>query len=230
MQGWIKDSLYKATEKRTDFVKQYVWYASYGSNIEEERFLCYIQGGIPSGSTQPEKGCRDKSLPCDTRTVYLPYHLYFSGYSNRWGGGPAYIGHDYNEKCDTLGRMYKITEEQFIDVLKQENNLEEVSVNLRQVKESGFLNIEGLTPYGRIVYLGDKEGAPIFTFTCDKNMTERTLSKPSLNYLSTIASGIKQIYKMEEEEIIRYFSNKSGIKGMWREEELSGLMGDLVKQ
>ena len=28
----------------------YVWYASYGSNMNRERFLCYIRGGQPEGA------------------------------------------------------------------------------------------------------------------------------------------------------------------------------------
>jgi hypothetical protein len=28
-----------------DLSKQYVWYASYGSNLLQERFMCYVQGG-----------------------------------------------------------------------------------------------------------------------------------------------------------------------------------------
>ncbi|MBL0236650.1 MAG: hypothetical protein IPQ02_08595 [Saprospiraceae bacterium] len=36
----------------------YIWYASYGSNLLEERFQCYIKGGMPKGSTKTYLGCR----------------------------------------------------------------------------------------------------------------------------------------------------------------------------
>ena len=29
-----------------------VWYASYGSNLARDRFLCYLEGGRPKGATR----------------------------------------------------------------------------------------------------------------------------------------------------------------------------------
>jgi len=28
--------------------KTYVWYAGYGSNLNKQRFMCYIKGGTPT--------------------------------------------------------------------------------------------------------------------------------------------------------------------------------------
>ena len=34
--------------------KKYLWYASYGSNLNLDRFMCYIVGGKPKNSTKIE--------------------------------------------------------------------------------------------------------------------------------------------------------------------------------
>ena len=43
--------------------KNLVWYASFGSNINVDRFLCYIRGGKPALSNDTERGCRDTRSP-----------------------------------------------------------------------------------------------------------------------------------------------------------------------
>src|SRR6266851_737509 len=34
------------------------WYAAYGSNLAEDRFLCYVRGGRPAGGKVNLLGCR----------------------------------------------------------------------------------------------------------------------------------------------------------------------------
>jgi hypothetical protein len=63
-----------------------VWYASYGSNLQRERFMCYIEGGTPEGSAKRNEGCRDKSEPTESRPISLNFELYFAGRSGTWGG------------------------------------------------------------------------------------------------------------------------------------------------
>ena len=99
----------------------HIWYASYGSNISEDRFHCYIQGGTPKGSQTSYKGCKDKTLPIDNEDFYIASELYFAKKSIKsWnGGGVGFISNNFNE-AKTIGRIYLITKEQFIDVIKQE--------------------------------------------------------------------------------------------------------------
>src|SRR4030095_163368 len=102
---------------------KHIWYASYGSNLLEERFLCYIKGGQPVGSKKHYEGCRDKSLPIDKEEFYIPSELYFAKESDSWdNGGVAFIKTNFEPQQSTLGRMYLITPQQFIDVVKQETN------------------------------------------------------------------------------------------------------------
>ena len=103
---------------------KYVWYASYGSNLLRERFLCYIQGGLIPGNDKAERGARNPSLPIDDRRIIIKHDLFFALESEKWqGSGVAFIDYHHNNHAKTLGRMYRITEEQFIDVVLQENGL-----------------------------------------------------------------------------------------------------------
>lgn len=88
--------------------KNYVWYACYGSNLLKERFMLYI------------KECNDKTEPSCEKPIIIHHDLYFANSSSRWENkGVAFIKPEKNEKVATLGRMYIITEEQFLEI--QEN-------------------------------------------------------------------------------------------------------------
>lgn len=201
-------------------MKQYVWYASYGSNINRDRFLCYIKGGRPKGSTETEVGCKDTSSPIDEGIFTIPYPLYFAKEARRWDSkGVAFIDGSPTEDASTYSKKYLITSEQFIDVLKQENSGMRIDIDLQKVKESGSMIFREKAWYGRIMYLGDDGGYPIFTFTAPWDIETVAFNKPSYEYLDTIISGLKEYYS--KEEIIQYLKNKSGIKGNYSIEELA---------
>ncbi|WP_353626259.1 hypothetical protein [Bacillus sp. JCM 19041] len=87
----------------------YVWYASYGSNMNLERFLCYIRGGRPEGSEVEEVGCADPSYPLQERNHLLPFPLYFAKDSDRWQKkGVAFIGLDKKNGTSTYSRKYSL--------------------------------------------------------------------------------------------------------------------------
>jgi hypothetical protein len=190
----------------------FVWYASYGSNLCEDRFLCYIKGGKPAGSTKVEIGCRDQSLPLETRSVELEFPLYFSAYSSRWGGGVAFVGTTNREQQKTLGRMYLITKEQFIDVVKQENKLTDLVIDFSKVVEDGS-HVTKESLYGNILYAGDCDGYPIFTFTYYHDQDAREVTVPSENYLTMLIRGYKETYSLTDEQIANYLITKPGVKG-----------------
>ena len=60
----------------TPFQSSYVWYASYGSNMSKERFLCYIRGGSVEGMTKRCEGCADPSEPLKDLYIEIPHELY----------------------------------------------------------------------------------------------------------------------------------------------------------
>ena len=194
-----------------------VWYASYGSNLKLERFMCYIKGGAPkrSTSTRPYVGCRNKSDPKDSRPISLRFELYFAGRSVRWGnGGIAFIRQN-PERGPTLGRMYLITDEQFNDVGLQENGKTPDGNRYVPIFEELVsrqeLTVDDNSLYGRILNIGSEEACPILTFTTDRHLT---LNLPNENYLKEIAAGIKETYpQMSNDDISEYLLRADGVRG-----------------
>lgn len=197
-----------------------IWYASYGSNLSMERFMCYIEGGKPKGSQKTNEGCRDKCPPKDNDKLMIRHELYFAKTSSSWAnGGVGFISTDSSEKEETFGRMYLITCEQFIDVLRQETDSKEtLNVNFEDVIRKGSCVVKRDLWYGQQIYLGTRGGYPIFTFTNEENL--KPYSKPSSNYLTVISQGLKEAYSMNKEEVVGYFLSRNGIKDNYSSEEL----------
>ncbi|KAJ4713184.1 Histone deacetylase [Melia azedarach] len=51
-----------ATSWRSDFSKVNVWYATYGSNMWQKRFFCYIRVGQEEAMQKECPGSKDKTL------------------------------------------------------------------------------------------------------------------------------------------------------------------------
>lgn len=205
-------------------IKQ-LWYASYGSNILESRFHCYILGGQPKGSIKTHLGCSDKTLPKDKEEIYINRELYFAEKSKSWGHcGVGFIKPEFNDKIQTFGRMYLITPEQYVEIVKQENNHKgELLIDFKKAKEKGSLILKEKSWYGNLLYLGEQYGSPIFTFTNEKYLSDK-INPPSEQYLLTIINGLKETYNLNENEIKEYLENLSGIKGYSIEKKLIELI------
>lgn len=171
------DNQPKIEVKRTD----YVWYATYGSNLIYERLLVYIKGGKSKFNGEDYEGCRNKAIPKDTRPVAIPYKMYYGNDSSPWGpGGIAFL--DTQSRGQTLGRMYLITGEQFEDISRQEGRDEDW--------------------YNQTISLGDYNGVEIVTIT---NKNTRPYHNPSDNYLEVIRMGVKETYpEMSDFEVMKY--------------------------
>ncbi|MFB7303337.1 hypothetical protein [Heyndrickxia sporothermodurans] len=187
-----------------------VWYVSYGSNIKYERFMCYIKGEKPEGSNKKEKGCNDQSPPRRVESIEIPYQLYFAKERSKWGkGGVAFIDHEPNGLYNTYGRMYLITDSQFCDVVAQENNMEQITIDLLEVIANKFTRINDGW-YGRIMFLGFKDGSPMFTFTSNEAFKDQSFNLPPSTYLITISKGLFEI-GLSIEEVVSYFLKQPGI-------------------
>lgn len=177
-----------------------VWYVGYGSNLLRERFLYYILGGqFPLGGSKAQK-CSDSSLPTGDRTCIIHHALYFARSASHWkNGGVAFILPDEDESSHTYGRMWKITEEQFLHIRVQ----------------------EGRTWYDKKIPLGqDENGIPIWTITSTSTLKP---NKPSDNYLKTIVAGLKETYHLDNQGIIKYLMNIPGIENNFTEDKLASL-------
>lgn len=145
-----------------------VWYASYGSNMSKERFFHYLQGGTPEGSPKQHYGARDTSEPTGDIKLVMPGIVHFACSSKAWGGGgSAFL--DPHAEGESLSRAYRITAEQFDDVILQENNGDPstapVAVDINAALRDGKVKTTGR--YNTLVHVGDYDGAPVFTLTGD---------------------------------------------------------------
>lgn len=206
-------------------VKKYIWYASYSSNLWEERFLCYIRGGQPEGAAKSYPGCTDKTLPTDKEEIYICSEMYFAKSSGNWeNGGVAFIKTNFDEQQQTLGRMYLITKEQFIDVVKQETDFKgELTIDFDKAISDGSLVFRDGSWYGNIIFLGNQYDQPIFTFTHQDNISPTT--KPCNKYLRTIVKGIHETYDhLNTAEIVDYLISKQGVADNYSREDLKKLV------
>lgn len=202
-----------------------VWYVCYGSNLLEERFLCYVRGGVIPGNVLSERGAKDTTPPVKSEKCTIDHELFFSTPIKKWfGSGVAYIdpqkmehtsvqetepGLAPTEECIpvTLGRRYLITLEQFLDVVRQENSLPEdyeVPIDFEKLRAEGSQVVLPGSYYGRLLYLGDHDGYPMYSFTCIPAMEEMEKAPLFGPYYDVIASGLKETFDMSEEEVAEY--------------------------
>ena len=183
-------------------MENYVWYAGYGSNLSEQRFNCYIECGKPRFGKICNKGCCNKTLPISNEIKEINHRLYFALPERRtktdmWGcGGVAFICPEKDGEFNTLCRMWKITENQYIEVRCQ----------------------EGLGWYNKEILLGEKDGCPIKTITQYPEFTN--LVRPSDTYIKTIAEGLNEVYDFDRNKIADYLLEKNGIKNEIDRDEL----------
>lgn len=188
-----------------------IWYASYGSNLLEKRFSCYIAGGTPPGAQREYLGCTDRTLPEASKPISINHDLYFARKSKTWhGGGVAFIKPTSDPDVKTLGRMYLITAEQFTEVVKQEIRLEgDLIIDLAELIAKGSLVLDKRSWYNKLLFLGTEDGYRIFTFT-NKDYLKDELNSPDKHYLKMIALGLRETYGMTDREIGEYLGSKSG--------------------
>lgn len=90
-----------------DIQQEYVWYACYGSNLNAERFMRYIDR------------CTDTSAPVEDRPFRIPYKIYFAKTAKNWdNGGKAFL--DDTADGFAYGRIYKITRNQYEQIRRFE--------------------------------------------------------------------------------------------------------------
>lgn len=161
-------------------MKKFLYYAAYGSNLFRERFLVYINGGEFRGRIY--KGASDKTPPLDAGWILIPHRLYFAKSSKTWDNkAVAFVScaKESNPCYYTLVRLWRITEDQFMDVHEQ----------------------EGKEWYYVILDLGKKDGLEIKTIT---GCWENEKNKPSESYLEIIKQGLKETTGWSNDEIEKY--------------------------
>ncbi len=190
----------------------YVWYACYGSNLNEDRFLCYIKGGKPKNSSRTEIGCQDKTTPLKNTTYKIDRPLYFAKRAAHWeNGGAGFIGLSPDPNNFTYSRKYLITKQQFVDLVNQENRTNNIQIDFQEIIT---LKSKVITEarYSNLLFLEfDTDQIPIFSFTTPEKMGESEFVKPAPIYLKTIIAGLKEIYNLPYTELAEYMMTKPGV-------------------
>ncbi|MDN3594132.1 hypothetical protein [Zunongwangia endophytica] len=206
-----------------------VWYACYGSNLMEDRFLCYIAGGTPNGAKRTYVGCTDKAYPKANKSYLINHEMYFAKRSHTWSGGSAaFIKPTKDETATTYGKIYSISKDQFVDLVKQEIAFEgDLSIDFEKVIEQGYLDVATDVWYDRILFLGINDEMPVFSFTNSEFM-EKELNAPHPLYLEKIILGLRQTYQFTSVEILKYLEDKVGVEGTPVAKELEGLVQEVL--
>jgi hypothetical protein len=208
--------------------EQLVWYVSFGSNMNPERFSCYILGGTPNGGLHSQRGCDNKRMPRAEHPIDLPYTLYFAGESKIWTGGVCFL--DTITPGATKGKAMLVTLEQFEQITAQESQREHalpIDVNLMRQKGYTILG-DGSHRYDKLVYCGEHEGYPVLVFTSPRKIMP--YNKPSDAYLRTVTLGLSISRKMTAEDIVLYLIDKPGVAGNYTSSELRSILLEPVTE
>jgi hypothetical protein len=200
----------------------HLWYASYGSNLSRDRFLCYLRGGRPEGARRTYPGARDRTLPVADTPFVLPGSVFFGGHSPTWGGGIAF--YDAGSTDDVaLSRAYLITEGQFADVAAQEMRRDPgEDLDLTTVLDERSHTL-GEGHYEALHLVGELDGRPVITFTSPEP-AEVEPAAPSAAYLAMIARGLQETHEQTDAEVVDYLLSRPGVAPAWSRGEVAGLV------
>ncbi|XP_044477204.1 histone deacetylase 5 [Mangifera indica] len=216
----------KSATWRSELAKIDVWYASFGSNMWKPRFLSYIQGGQVEGMKKACSGSMDRNPPKETLWKTFPHRLFFGRNSTcTWGpGGVAFLNPESNNQEKTYLCLYRITLEQYNDVLLQENSPTNEKYSpflditaLNSIADKKSISLEALKKgwYHNVVYLGKERDIPILTMTCSLSDVESfksgeiPLRAPAVEYANVLIRGLVEGGQLSEKEAMAYIQEAS---------------------
>ncbi|KAK6123188.1 hypothetical protein DH2020_043090 [Rehmannia glutinosa] len=184
------------------------------------------QGGQTEGMKRPCVGSMDKSKPKEIIWKTFPHRLFFArDRTATWGpGGVAFLHPISNVEEKTYMCLYKITLEQFNDVLLQENvSSYDMSrplfdlTALQTIQTQKCISVDFVQRgwYHNVVYLGKEKDIPILTMTCSLTDVESFISgkfpinPPCKEYANTLIKGLVQGKQLTEEEASAYIQEAS---------------------
>jgi len=174
-QPWGKKSM-----KQSDMV----WYVAYGSNMLEERLMCYINGTCFRNSTKKYPPCSDLTPPRAKMNYEIPFDMYYGMRSSGWENkGVSFL--DSTRAGSALGVAYLITKEQFEHIYAMENG--------------GKIPDEGKGWYGKKVLLGTFENIPVMTVT---NHSVVDKNEAGDRYIEVLREGVMENYPLLDEKSI----------------------------
>jgi hypothetical protein len=205
---------------------EFVWYVSYGSNLNRARFLAYLQGGRAPGNDVDHAGSRDPTPPRLDVALELDHSMYFAGRSKRWGGTSAAFVSLHVKDPPSLARAYLITQEQFVDVVRQENNLHsdiaDFEQRLHDAMQRGHARLLPTGSYAELLFCGQRGGHPMLSFTASDDRTD--IGRPSGAYLQMIGSALRECHGLTTAQAVTYLMDRPGVHGTWTRKNLTDLL------
>ena len=206
---------YESRETYSSLPEEF-YYMSYGSNLCMDRFMCYVEGGQPEGSSRTYLGCRDRSKPKESLGIVFEGSIYYANYSTQWGGGFLFADFDAPEL--SLGRIHLVTSEQFTDIVSQECGFEAggVDVDFEKILAVGGVKNNGIL-YGHMVHIGTYDHVPIISFTTSfseydvsSGHASFVLNPPSEGYANVIRKGLVETFGLDDEMVEAYMVDTLG--------------------
>jgi len=119
--------------------------------------------------------------------------------------------------------MYLVTDDQFNDVVMQENDQEVNGVrfvpSFEELARKDHFDLPGDRLYGHLLRVGENGGWPVITFTTARVLP---IAAPSKAYIHVIVTGIKETYsEMTNAQICEYLLRAEGVHGRLSLKELS---------
>lgn len=178
------------------------------------------------GMRQPCAGSMDRRPPKDNLWRTFPHRLFFGREQTAtWGpGGVAFLYPESNDQDKAYLCMYKITLEQFNDVLRQENlsgtHIDASLFNasdLQSIESKKCIALEAIKRgwYHNVLYLGKENDIPILTMTCTVTDAESFKSgkfpicPPCKEYAATLIKGLVEGKQLSIEEATGYIEAAS---------------------
>jgi hypothetical protein len=190
-----------------------------------ERFLTYIRGGKVQGSNKIESGCTNKQLPLKKELFTLKRDIRFLNHSTRWDGSVLFLGEP--GKHTNYAVRYLIEDDQFIDILKQENNKQldsNINISSKELQSNISTQVFPNSFYSTLLYLGEYDGYKAYTFTCTQTMFSEIPQQTVTRYLKVILNGINQYNRVRKNILVETFLKVPGIHGYYNFDDLFNLI------
>ena len=125
-----------------------------------------------------------------------------------------------------MSRAYLITQGQFVDVVRQENNLQadiaDFGLRLHDAMERGHARLLPTGVYTELLFCGERGGHPMLTFTASDERAD--VGRPSAAYLQMIGSGLRESHGVTTEQAMQYLIDRPGVRGTWTAKDLTDLL------
>lgn len=169
-----------------------VWYAAYGSNMLQERMMCYINGGKFRHQGRDHSPCADKAAPRAKVAYAIPYDMYYGNKSGSWENrGVSFL--DSSKPGKAYGVAYLISKEQFEHLYREENG--------------GSVPRADSTWYTSKLKVGEFKNIPVMTVTNHLVLPKKIASN---RYLQVLMEGLSENYpNLSDEEIEDYVNSRN---------------------